>query len=44
MDIGALHAAALAERLGGPDGAQHLRFTLTSPEGDLGGGYSIAVG
>jgi len=31
--------------LGGPVGAQHLlRFTLTSPEGKLIGGYSIVVG
>jgi len=45
LDIKGLRASDMARALGGPDGAQHLlRFTLTSPEGTLIGGYSIVVG
>ena len=45
LEIKGLRARDLAGALGGPVGAQHLlRFTLTSPEGALIGGYSIVVG
>lgn len=42
LDAGDLRARSLAESLGGPPNAQHLlRFTLTEPNGQLIGGYSI---
>lgn len=42
VDVG---AGALAQRLGGPEGALHpLRFTLTNREGELIGGYTVVVG
>ena len=45
LEIKGLRARDLAGALGGPVGAQHLlRFTMTSPEGALIGGYSIVVG
>lgn len=45
LDIGDdLPAGAMANRFGGPQGAQHaLRFTLTDAEGGLVGGYTIVV-
>jgi hypothetical protein len=44
LDLRETGAHALASVLGGPEGAQHLlRFTLTTAEGDLVGGYSIVV-
>ncbi|MFB7470023.1 hypothetical protein [Kitasatospora sp. NPDC056184] len=45
LGIDDLRTATLAKRFGGPEDAQHLlRFTLTSPQGELVGGYSIVVG
>ena len=45
LDIKGLRARDIARALGGPVGAKHLlRFTLTSREGELIGGYSIVVG
>ena len=45
LDIKGLRARDMARALGGPVGTKHLlRFTLTSPEGELIGGYSIVVG
>jgi hypothetical protein len=39
-----LHSRTLAQALGGPPRATHLlRFTLTTPRGNLVGGYSITV-
>ncbi|WP_024285207.1 hypothetical protein [Cellulomonas sp. KRMCY2] len=44
LDARELPGSEMARALGGPDGAQHLlRLTLTSPEGELVGGYSIVV-
>jgi len=44
LDVGDLRAGRLAEALGGPEDALHLlRLTLSAPEGELVGGYSILV-
>jgi len=44
LDVGDLRAGRLAEALGGPEDALHLlRLTLSAPEGELVGGYSIVV-
>jgi len=44
LDVGDLRAGRLAEALGGPEDALHLlRLTLSRPEGELVGGYSIVV-
>jgi len=44
LETGEFDAEEMAQGLGGPEGAQHLlRLTLTSPKGELIGGYSIVV-
>jgi hypothetical protein len=44
LDVDGFEARGLAAALGGPEGSQHLlRLTLTSPKGELVGGYSIVV-
>jgi hypothetical protein len=45
LDADDFDAASMARGLGGPEGAQHLlRLTVTSPEAELIGGYSLVVG
>jgi hypothetical protein len=45
LDLPGLDAAGMAKALGGSPRAQHLlRLTLSTPEGELVGGYSIVVG
>ena len=44
LDANSLEAGALAERMGGKAGSQHmLRFTLSDPEGGLVGGYTVTL-
>jgi hypothetical protein len=44
LDVVDMQADTLAHAFGGPEHVQHLlRFTLTSPKGQLIGGYSIVV-
>jgi hypothetical protein len=45
LDVGELTAGAVAQRLGGPAGAQHaLRFALLDRDSRLVGGYTVVVG
>jgi hypothetical protein len=44
LDSDRVDSAAVAAALGGPRGAQRLlRLTLSKPDGDLVGGYSVIV-
>ena len=44
FDVGDLTAGALAQRFGGPQGAQHaLRFALIDPKNHLVGGYTVVI-